>query len=410
MDATRKYEVEGRENTKRMSVWLMCIAVAVVTNGCAGCMETIRPNPGQSPRGILPIGCSDTASDCGVATMSLTDQCPTGECPPGGINGKGIYTVVEGNYCFLFGGEPRFCPEAFVKTSDSVMLEVRDLESPREIYKKPVMGKFQGTDVVVSAIQSDKSQLSIKYVLNKKEYTATGVELEKLTLWVGSFRTGNGDASPLANYELKITPIQSEKTQADGVQRYQVRYREAGEQGWLYHCKGKNESPEKPSADAVAAFLGQKRISGLSAFVTSNPNSTTMGCETGAIVTCLSWGYTPWNDKPGTPERSDYAFGSCLQAKRAAYFVGFKDFNTYTVKGTSIFLRDQYGIKDNNIENLEAIWSPAGAVCIDTEKMRRSRFKSTVTNLKNLHKVPSCTPPDWSREGKVATGPEKLQF
>jgi hypothetical protein len=405
----------------RMSAWLVCMAMVVTSSGCAGCLGEVRnptptgPNPSPIVSGILPIGCTDPESDCGVETTSLEDECPTGDCKPGGLNGKGIYTVVEGNYCFLYAGEPRFCPEAFINTAEGVLIEVRDLESPASVRGSKVTARFQeGLQpqkiVQVKAISSDKGQLSIKYVKDNKAYTATGADLEKLTLEIGPYRTGGGDASPLANFELKVVPFDSDKTKVDGIPRYRVRYRETGLQQpmpWLYQCKGKAEKPELPSADTVTAFLGEKRISGLTAFVTPNPNVTTLGCESGAIVTCMSWGYTPWSGKPGAPERSDHAFGSCLQAKRAAFFVQYNDLTTYTLKGTAIELRDQFGINENDIDYLEAIWSPGGAVCIDTENLRHTQFTNTVKALMTKHKVPSCAqPPVWSKQGKLATGPK----
>lgn len=411
------------DTTRKQAAWLICMAMVVAAGGCAGC--PVRPEPGPTEpvpggstsggvvvSGVLPVGCTDPANDCEVAQTSLTGECTTGDCKPGGLNGKGIYNVEEANYCFLFMGSPRFCPETFVNSVEGVVLVVRDLLSPRSTYQRFVTATLQSKPIVLRSITSEKGDLIITYAFDKngKDVIAKGAALKTLMLRVGPYQTGSGDASPLATFEMQVIPYNKQ----DGVLQYQLQYREVAPVDkpaypWLYHCKGEKQEPEKASDDAVVSFLDQRRVSGLNAYVTADAKATTVACQKGAIATCLRWGYAPWSPTPGTPERSEYAYGSCLQGKRAAYFVRFGDYTTYTKNGTHIQMRDQFGINANDVDYLEAIWSPGGAVCLNVENVRRDEFRATVDSLNGKgFKVPPCAkPPQWSKEGKFATGPQK---
>lgn len=419
------------DTTRKQAAWLICAVMVAVAGGCAGCpmRQTFPTNidAGVDPRtsAVLSIGCPDAGTSCDVDPTEMSGgDCTTGGCKPGSLNGQGIYNAETSNYCFLYQGQPMFCPEAFINTPDgAVRLEIRRLDDPLVIRREKVRATFQEdgsppVSVDVHEISSDRSQFAIKYAFTAnpaEEHVATGEELKKLTLLVGPY------PSPLntpVRYDVKVTPLASTKTATDGLQRYQVQYRETtSSPDWLNHCEETTPRQQQGSSndDLAVAFLGQRRIDGVTAFVTPNATATTMGCEKGAIVSCMSWGYTPWSTKPGTQERSDYVFGSCLQAKRAAYFVQSNDFNSYTVNGTLIQLRDQYGIQqtDPKTLHLEAIWSPRGAVCLNIQNVRRDELRKTISGLnrpqpggKEGYNVPPCSnPPEWSLKGKLATGP-----
>jgi hypothetical protein len=152
-------------------------------------------------------------------------------------------------------------------------------------------------------------------------------------------------------------------------------------------------------------------VDGLTALVTDAPEVTTLSCERGTISTCLAWGYTPWNPKARSDRAANYLFGSCLQAKRAAYFARYGDFSSYTKSGTSIFKRDPFGINAERMDHLEALWSPRGAECLDVANARREELRPLLTGRKRDTGLGDCTETRWEQSefGRLATSPESVR-
>jgi hypothetical protein len=424
MDTTKTHGADVREVSGRMGAWLICMALVTVASGCGGCQAVIRePLPEGTPS--TPVTSCPGGPNCGIsqALLAAIDEtnCPTGNCDPGGSgNAKGIYTAEGGNYCFKAMGEQYFCPEAFINTPEGVVLDVRYLNNPRHVIKTKVSGRLKAnpnTFVDVLSITGDRTELAIKYRIKgqAKEYTVKGAELGNVILSLGAMAMGSGDASPLIGYELRFSahkPPNPDPKVKDKAHRYKLEYRDvAAGPGWLQHC-------EQDGVGAVVAFLGGRRVSGVTASITEDPKVTTMGCEQGSIVTCMAWGYSPWEPGAGTgvsKQPHDFVYRSCLQAKRAAYFVGKGDFQSYTVKGTNIIKWDQYGFggddltddqKQKLVPRIEALWGPHGAVCFNKENRRRKdadAWKGQDPNNLNTYGVPPCTSQDYTEAGKFFT-------
>jgi hypothetical protein len=123
----------------------------------------------------------------------------------------------------------------------------------------------------------------------------------------------------------------------------------------------------------------------------------------------MAWGYTPWEPSTGVrDEVRDYVYRSCLQAKRAAYFVGKGDFRSYTETGTKIEKWDQYHSGEGKpVERIEALWSPHGAVCFNKENRRKPQaeaWKGQDPNNLNTYGVGPCASTDFTLDGKLFTG------
>lgn len=404
---------------------ILCVAMVVASSGCAGCFREIskptEPTGGTEPAEVpLPTNaCTKGGCEAPNVMVASIIDCPTGSCDPENPNGQGIYTAEMSNYCFFAVEDQRFCPEAFVNVGGEVRLEFRDRERPRVIEARPLYATYKDSDnaapqtAKLVSLKGDLTQLVLTYTLGNEQQqrTATGTELNKFTFTINSLEVGPGDAHPRYSYEMKLGPAPVEKS-GQGVYRYAVRYRDLGDktdgskpEHWTWHCQDK----AGPQLDtSIVSFLPRTRVSGLSAYLLHDDNTLTMGCETGAIVTCMNWGYTPWDPKTGQWDNNrDYVFRSCLQAKRAAYFAGAGDYKSYTLNGTKIHLRDQYGIRSEKLDFPEAIWSPEGAVCFNFENRRRK--EPEVWGLQpDLHGLKPCTPLEWSLKGKLATGPAKL--
>jgi hypothetical protein len=140
----------------------------------------------------------------------------------------------------------------------------------------------------------------------------------------------------------------------------------------------------------TAAFLPQRNVDGVSAHVTVDADQVTMGCRSGAIATCMVWGYRPWEANPDDQPKADTLYGSCLQAKRAAYFVQSGDYNSYTVKGTPLSVQDKAKIMNYPMPGVEAVWSPDGAVCLSPEFRRVPLPGSSLPALPAVISLPPC--------------------
>ncbi|WNG54988.1 hypothetical protein F0U59_09530 [Archangium gephyra] len=409
METAKTQRVGTREGSGRWPAWLICAALVTVASGCGACQQVIRPAEPTGPGMTCPGG-----PLCGIvqALMDpIPDNCPTGNCDPGGSgNAKGIYTVEGGNYCFEAMGEQYFCPEAFINTAAGVVLDVRYLNNAKSVIKTQVHGRLAANPnkpVDVLAIHSDRSELSIKYRVqgDSTEHIAKGADLSKVILTLRSLAMGGGDASPLVSYEMKFSGYKAPEPDAktDRVHRYKLEYRDVSfGQGWRQHCA-------KDGAGTVVAFLPGERVSGMNGSVKLDANVTTMGCEKGSVVTCMAWGYTPWEPSTGVrDEVRDYVYRSCLQAKRAAYFVGKGDFRSYTETGTKIEKWDQYHSGEGTpVERIEALWSPHGVVCFNKENRRKPQaeaWKGQDPNNLKTYGVGPCTSKDFTLEGKLFTG------
>ncbi|MFL5352042.1 ADYC domain-containing protein [Archangium sp.] len=421
METSSNHDAVQSHGTPRMFMGILCVAMVVASSGCAGCFGELRdptqPGTTTSPSTSEPLptnACSSggcTAPKAVIASITELD-CPTGNCDPGNLNGKGIYTVEGGNYCFFNFGDGRFCPESLVNDkTDGVVLEVRDRNSPLSFQRRTIKARYKATpnsaaqDATLLSIRGDKSQFSLRYSVAGNEATATGNDLTKFTFSVHGLETAHGDASPLAGYEFTITPVGLFK----GLTQYAIQYLDLSTNEQRWHCQGDGMVRK---ADSLVTFLPQERVSGVSGLAQPETNVLTMACQTGAIVTCMSWGYTPWNDKGELDNDRNHVFRSCLQAKRAAYFVGRGDLTSYTKTGTEIYLRDQYGVGLNQgdvVPHLEALWSPTGAVCVNPDSLRHLKNQPTVTQQAGKFGIPTCTrPPAWNDQGKLATGPKVL--
>ncbi|GEN12104.1 hypothetical protein SAMN05443572_111231 [Myxococcus fulvus] len=424
----------------RMRSWLLCLLMLFLAPGVSGCCALFpgskscvkpTPPPGEpDPNESLPVrDCSVETCELGGRARPLTPwECPTGQpnCQPPETNGLGIYIVEGGNYCFVVDGSPRFCPEAFENVpasasfpQPSVRLMGRDpTRSGGRLSGYTVSGLLQnpqapgaGEGVRIHSIQATGTQLTVNYCSlsgpcldrGTQVHSLRGEELHRLKLVMLLPADDGGGPRRAVILELAVTPRADASARVHG---YDVLYREYGTGlPWLNHCAPRGVTA--PDRDPTS-FLPGLRINSVNAAVEPVSAWTTIGCESGAIVTCLDWGYAPWSpDTGGYDVLRGYVFGSCLQAKRAAYFVGRGDLASYTRNGTRIARRDEFGLgrsANNHVEELrtlEALWSPQGAVCLNPENRR----VPDMLLPEGLRGVPPCaSPPTWTPTGKLATG------
>jgi ADYC domain len=350
----------------------------------------------DGPSATLQIPCKE--EQCTYEPVrGVYRGCPTGSCDPGSGNGRGVFIKASGNYCLeLSDGYFSFCPEGFVSDGKGVMIRLRDYTNPEVVHEAVVSATLdKAYPVELLSVDVQGGELSLTYddtAWGQQE--AMGLDLERLVLEFEATPLFGGGGGPPVKYELTV---KGDKPSGLAVPRYEVFYRRAPKSGpglpWAKHCNAFKHDPR-------ASFFANHRVDGLTAEVVDEPGTVTMSCETGAIDTCLEWGYRPWDDsKTQSLTVSRDLFASCLQAKRAAYLAGLGDPTSYTVDGTEILVRDHFGIRDDLAGNRpEALWGPGGALCLDEMRHESLRTEEITKALER------CDPFDWSVRAKFATG------
>lgn len=353
---------------------------------------------------------AELAPDADVAPQAYD---PTN---PPGTNGLGLFVVAgsNSNYCLTNDqGSLSFCPERFVTGPSGVKLEFRSATDQNAVYNAPVTASRKLSidapwqPVELQALRAVGTELTLKYKLDGVEYPpVTGAALALFKLEIRRPHSAPFD------YELKIEPPTPPPVSPpvpnppppSWLRRYNVSYRVvpagAAPTDWVRHC----------SVEGIArraSFVGKTKVDGLFGTVDRDESATTMSCETGSIDTCLAWGYAPWaTPAVASDENARYLYGTCLQAKRAAYFAGpnggaYRK-SSFTLNGTPLIVRDAAGVLSGpDPAYLEAVWSPQGAVCLNRENLRVPEFRSMLPPAPWL---PPCPPGGWRGVGAFATG------
>ncbi len=301
------------------------------------------------------------------------DRCPLGVCTDPN-NGKGIFVAEGSNYCLpVFISGDHFCPEFFSHAQGRVVLVGQTFAGPTFPDKPSYttltpQGRLAGQSVEVVSMRTKNGELriSVHDGLNEKELE--GQQLLELILEFGD---------PTHSFSMHFIPLAAE----NGMPLYQVLYKL--DSGYKYACSDSN---------GTTAFLPDRRVNSVSARVEPALGDVTMACRSGAIATCMVWGYRPWVET-ADQKRADSLYGSCLQAKRAAYFVQSNDFDSYTVKGTPLVVQDssRIMIPHTSLPGIEALWSPEGAVCFSPQFRRIPASNSTpLPVLPTPVGVPEC--------------------
>lgn len=355
---------------------------------CVG--KACKPDPTFSTSTSYLIGCPSGSSTCG-----------------GDRNGKGVYIARGVDDCFPGHSKKlTFCPEAFVNgPGGGVSLRLWGPLSQGPRAEIPLTAALEvggaETPVTLVRVEAERTGLVITYQRpGESDRKLSGDALKTLRL---RFPV-SGPGFEVFTYTLKFEPTRlPDRRRGDWLQRYSLSYQWAtvNKSGpWLRHCGA--------GAENASSLLGGYRVDPVTGEVRSDPAATTLSCVTGAVDSCLAWGYAPWAEGARDGASSEQLFATCVQAKRAAYFAGQGDFSSYTVSGTEIYKRDPFGInaeptdrpEPDWVGDLEAIWGPRGALCLNPASRRRPDVP--LPDNPSL-RLPPCDGARWSDAGKLAT-------
>ncbi|WP_224367496.1 ADYC domain-containing protein [Hyalangium versicolor] len=273
-------------------------------------------------------------------------------------NGRGIYINREADYCVQDKEKRRFCPEAFVQTHDGVELKGRRFPAsanPAEEYVESYklsatfeLGPNQGATPVILTRVTTGPRLSFRFRSSNGMGEASGANLHKLRISINE----------------KVFPLSAALTFVE----HEVAL--PGKHGRSYWYEGKWDSKEYCSDKNRLFLLPGKSVDAQRGRVTNAGTGTvTLACQTGAIAKCMDWGYNP-SAISFADDVENQLLGACIQAKRAAYFARFGDFESYTVDGKKLNIKDREGVLTANPRPLEAVWTEDGALCFNRDLHR----------------------------------------
>jgi hypothetical protein len=316
------------------------------------------------------------------ASMTKMDRdCPSGSCSDPS-NTNGIYVAEGAGYCIP--GPNRgtyFCPQGFQNEAGEAYLTGQRLLSanvwpdPPDIISLRAVGMYKDQSVEVKGLMADPNtgELVADVALGTEQRILTGDELLELSL--------RFDSEEFA-FNLKF----SSRANENNLWVYQVEYQvPLLSPSWTAYCQ---------DGSGKAALLPGRTVHSLSAKMDVDESATTMACVSGAIGGCMSWGYRPWEAGPSQADQANYLYGSCMQAKRAAYFTDFGDYKSYTIKGTPLSVQDIDGIMNagSPMPGVEALWSPQGAICLSpTYRRGPGPGGQPLPSLPAYIPVPPCT-------------------
>jgi hypothetical protein len=253
-------------------------------------------------------------------------------------------------------------------------------------------------------VRAKETDFEVKYRFNGKVYVARGADLDWLR-----FEFAAPDGQPYSYEwivsEVPVAPLDGSASPPPWLKRYESSYRMVFgypyTTEWQRHCVTSGIARQ-------ASFLGGLTVGGLYAETEVDFSAVTVSCETGAIDTCLTWGYTPGGlPNPGENlEAAREIYGACLQAKRAAYFAGpgggAYRLTSFTVPHTPVVVRDALGVMGPylDVEYVEAVWGPEGARCLNPNNARVPEFRDLLDRAPHL---PLCEEKWWKR-GLLVTG------
>ncbi len=378
---------------------------------------------------------------CWATVAGALDEFSTPCAPCQEPNGRGIYINREADYCLTADDDRnRFCPEAFVQKPDRVELKGRrfpahgDPTTNKEYVESYVLSAYiqQGptkrwTPVTLTAVTTTGPRLSFRYKFsNGTVGEASGEKLHKLRLTFSQTNQGLF-RSPAQLYFVEKMTLSSDKGPGSS---HGLRQRPTLKP--VYWYEGVWDLPDPPSppdADLIVnrqklfcpdknkmVLLPGKRVDGQTGKVINDQadneplGTVTMACATGAIATCMEWGYNP-GAISFADDVENRLLGACIQAKRAAYYgksgknKSYK-FESYTVDGKKLNIKDREGVLNFKPEPLEAVWTEDGALCFNEAKRRASNVE--LPKLQSDEKPPACGTQEvvkWFEQGGIlATG------
>lgn len=369
-------------------IWTGAGVVALLA-GCAGAaQQDVTPRGPDTPDPF--VRCPDPTTDCG------------------GPNGTGIYTA-EGGYAGI--DEIKLMITHFMNNSDggpNVTFQGRYFAASNKRWQL-LTGSVAAADYAgPSGPQTRLPVLSVA----ESSTIPTWTLLDRAVQPPATIAVSDADLTRLAlHIQFTIPPAAAQEivltfTDPDitpnppTIHRYQMHWSKPNGAARQYCFKTEASVvriPEDPNDADPIVFQQSIDVDPLNGHVTrtaATADFVTLSCFLGAPATVYSWGY-PYKasrrpprpaDHPVHPEPT-YYFDAGIQMKRASY-CGNEE--AYTVAGTQIDVADDWPIRQDPMANLEAMWTPSGASCLNCPNRRHPEMH--FSGQCGGHTLPACPP------------------
>lgn len=325
---------------------------------------------GMMAIGIL-AGCGDaTLEDIGKNVQAV------GACNPANsghdcihLNGAGVY-IADTSPASDFGlryGHFQWLLTGFTNTPTAVRANgwYEAPGAPVQAEGEVIGAKYLGESYTVRSISVTGTAVAV--LLEDRTGQTSSIEgaaLGELTL---QLRVPTPSFTGDFRFVLRFAASQPLPGYVEALTGYSLVYRRdpagdgLGAGSWASHCLD-------PQGQAMPSVFSQgSHWDPAGAARTPGTERVTVSCQSGAIATCMLWGYRPWataerQDNGQSESLADY-HQACIHMKRAAYC---GDAVSYTNPGIDIFMSDPFDPSSamGAMDRLEAFWSSEGAVCL----------------------------------------------
>jgi hypothetical protein len=339
------------------------------------------------------------AAGCGDATLGDIDHRAQaiGACNPINsghdclhLNGAGVYVASSAstNDFGLRDGHAQWLLTGFTNASTAIVANgwYEASGAPVPADGQVTGARYRGQSYDVQALSVTGTEVTVLLEDGTgRAFPVAGVALQDLTL---QLQVPAPSLTEVLRFVLRFADRQTLPGYVADLTGYSLFYRRdpAGDGdgigSWSSHCQT-SEGQTMPSIFSQGAHWNPA-----SAARTLGSERVTVSCESGAIATCMLWGYRPWataqRQDDGQPESLTDYHQACIHMKRAAYC---GDGASYTTKGTEILMADPFDPASTRIsmDPIEAFWGPDGALCLSTPRHPSVHFQGCPDPL------PSCS-------------------
>jgi hypothetical protein len=296
------------------------------------------------------------------------------------LNGAGVY-IADTSPASNFGlryGRFQWLLTGFTNTSTAVLAngwyEAPDAPVPAD--GQVTGARYLGQPHMVRSLSVTGTAVTVLLEDSAGQvFAVEGPALGNLTL---QLRVPNPSFTGDFRFVVRFAASQPLSGYVEDLTGYSLLYRRdpagdgSGTGSWASHCQD-SQGQTMPSIfsqgshwhpASAARTLGSERVA--------------VSCQSGAIATCMLWGYRPWataeRQDNGQPESLADYHQACIHMKRAAYC---GDEVSYTTKGIDILMADPFDPSSamGAIDQIEAYWSPSGALCLTQPRHPSAQFQ-----------------------------------
>ena len=238
---------------------------------------------------------------------------------------------------------------------------------------------FNG-DTGYQVLSVSESGTKPTWVLSKNGSTTqvTGAELLKLRLYLYLTQDAGGNKSFTIAYNGGAVVQPTGQSQL-AIWKFNMVWSNGSGSPFYQYCIDSSSAPDQ------VVFQQGIIVDPDTAAVTRDNSYVTLCCTKGAMAKVHSWGYAYRKGYKAAP-----LFDAGLQMKRDSYCA---DQSHYTVAGTDIYIDDSLGIQNDVFKNIEAYWSPQGALCVNMASLRHPELG--FNGSCNGQTLPACDDPNF---------------